>query len=277
MADTAMKERFDLQAEDGTVLACYRSGTGPAMVMVTGALCDASSWDPMAPYLRDAFTVYTYDRRGRRPSTNVLPYSLEKEIEDLRMVLEATGERPHVFAHSAGALLTLHAVLHGAKVASLSLYEPPIWQALLPEHIDLDLQALAVMDPAGENEELLKTFLRHANHTTDEQMARLEAQARWPNQVAMAPTVFYDTNIARDFDIRGEREALGRIEVPTLLMIGGTSPHRMFDAAEALDDAMPNTRKVTVEGHGHSGIFTAPAVVTAEVRAFLGVPPFEAK
>lgn len=272
MADTATKERFDLQAKDGSLIACYRSGTGPALVMVPGALCDASSWDPMAPYLRDVFTVYTYDRRGRGPSTNVMPYALEKEMEDLEMLLDAAGPEPHVFGHSAGAILSLHVVLRGAKLSSLTLYEPPVWQALQIEHVDDDMRALAAMDPTAPWEDTIKTFLRHANKTTDEQLERLMSLSRWPNQVAMAPTVFYDTGIARDFDIAPKREALGRLTVPTLIMLGGTSPRRMHDAVGAVHEAIPHSRPVTVEGHGHAGIFTAPAVVAGEVRSFLGLP-----
>lgn len=273
MADTATKERFDLQAKDGTVIACYRSGTGPPLVMVPGALCDATSWNPMAPFLRDVFTVYVYDRRGRAPSTNVLPHSIEKEIGDLELLLAAAGPRPHLFGHSAGAILSMHVALRRAVLSSLMLYEPPVWQALRRDREDLDLKALGEMAEDGEYEDTVKTFLRRANQTTEEQLARLMAHPRWPSQVAMAPTVLYDTGIARDFDIVGQREALGRIDVPTLLMMGGTSQPRMHDATEAVHAAIPHSRLVTLEGHGHTGIFTAPALVAAEVRSFLDMPP----
>jgi pimeloyl-ACP methyl ester carboxylesterase len=166
----------------------------------------------------------------------------------------------------------MHVALRGAKLSSLTLYEPPVWQALRSDHVDKDLEALAAMDQDAPWEETIKTFLRHANNSTDEQLDRLMSLSRWPNQVAMAPTVFYDTGIARDFDIAGEREALGRLTAPTLIMLGGTSPHRMQDSVAAVHAAIKGSRVATVEGHGHAGIFTAPAVVAGEVRSFVGMP-----
>jgi pimeloyl-ACP methyl ester carboxylesterase len=269
MNDPKTKERFDLRAADGTTLACYRSGTGPPLVMVPGALCDHTCWDPMSPHLRDAFTLYVFDRRGRGASSNTLPHSIEREVEDLELVLEAAGPRPHLFGHSAGAILALHAALRGAHLSSLLLYEPPVWQALRRDREDLDLAALNEMAEDGEYEETVKTFLRRANHTTEEQLARLQGEPRWASFVAMAPTVLYDTGIARAFNIEAEHDNLGRLGLPTLLLMGGTSQLRMHDATEAVHDAISGSRLVSLEGHGHGGIFSGPALVAGEVRSFL--------
>jgi len=52
--------------------------------VVDGAMCyrGAGPMDAMAAQLRDAFTVYTYDRRGRGESADTAPYSAEREVED---------------------------------------------------------------------------------------------------------------------------------------------------------------------------------------------------
>ena len=72
-------------SRDGTAIAFERSGDGPPLVLVDGALCYRASGPmrPLAARLADAFTVYTYDRRGRGESDNMLPYAVEREIEDL--------------------------------------------------------------------------------------------------------------------------------------------------------------------------------------------------
>lgn len=73
-------------SRDGTAIAYERSGNGPALILVDGALC-SRSFGPsasLAPLLAPHFTVYRYDRRGRGQSGDMLPYAREREIEDSR-------------------------------------------------------------------------------------------------------------------------------------------------------------------------------------------------
>lgn len=53
------------RSSDGTEIAFDRSGAGPPLVLVVGAFSDRSSMKAVEAGLRDAFTVYAYDRRGR--------------------------------------------------------------------------------------------------------------------------------------------------------------------------------------------------------------------
>ena len=54
-----------LDAPDGTTIAYERTGSGPPLVVVMGALCDRLSTASLRPLLTPDFTVYEYDRRGR--------------------------------------------------------------------------------------------------------------------------------------------------------------------------------------------------------------------
>lgn len=81
---------------DGTSLSVERMGTGPSLVLVDGAFC-GRNFGPsraLANELKDAFTVYFYDRRGRGDSGETLPYAPEREIEDLQAVLNEAGGNP---------------------------------------------------------------------------------------------------------------------------------------------------------------------------------------
>ena len=94
---------------DGTRLSVERIGTGPCLVLVDGAFC-GRSFGParaLANELRDSFTVYFYDRRGRGESGETMPYAVEREIEDLRAVLNEAGTGPYVYGISSGAALAL--------------------------------------------------------------------------------------------------------------------------------------------------------------------------
>jgi len=78
---------------DGTTIAFDRSGAGPGIILVHGALTGRAH-----PVLRDVaaalapwFTVFNYDRRGRGGSQDTVRYAAEREIEDLAALIEAAG------------------------------------------------------------------------------------------------------------------------------------------------------------------------------------------
>ncbi|MDF2653248.1 MAG: alpha/beta fold hydrolase, partial [Paenibacillus sp.] len=81
------------KSKDGTTLAYDVYGNGPALIYITGATCHRS----FMPIVQDAkifaaeFTVYNYDRRGRGDSGNTLPYTMEREIEDIEAMIDAAG------------------------------------------------------------------------------------------------------------------------------------------------------------------------------------------
>ena len=70
-------------SRDGTSIAYERRGTGPAVILVTGALDDGSENAPLAAELAGHFTAYNYQRRGRGESGDTRPYALEREVEDI--------------------------------------------------------------------------------------------------------------------------------------------------------------------------------------------------
>jgi hypothetical protein len=90
-----MAERTEgtVRTADGTSIAFERAGTGAALILVDGAL-SFRGFGPMGPLgarLASRFTVYTYDRRGRGESTDMRPYAVEREIEDIEALIEEAG------------------------------------------------------------------------------------------------------------------------------------------------------------------------------------------
>lgn len=81
---------------DGTALAYDKQGTGPALILVDGALTTRASGSKqqLAALLAPHFTTYLYDRRGRGDSGDTPPYSVSREIDDIAaMIGEAGGRR----------------------------------------------------------------------------------------------------------------------------------------------------------------------------------------
>ena len=114
-------------SKDGTTIAYSVTGSGPALVLVDGALC-SRLFGPMPGYakaLAEQFTVFWYDRRGRGESGDATPYAIEREVEDLAAILKAAGGSAYVFGASSGAALGLQGVVNGLPISTLLMYEAP--------------------------------------------------------------------------------------------------------------------------------------------------------
>src|SRR6478672_4132549 len=94
---------------DATAVAYSAAGSGPALILVDGALCygGAGPMSPLAERLTGHFPVYTYDRRGRGGSGDTAPYAVEREIDDLSAVIAHAGGRTSVLGLSSGGALVV--------------------------------------------------------------------------------------------------------------------------------------------------------------------------
>src|SRR5262249_53494413 len=114
-------------SKDGTTIAYDQTGTGPPLVLVDGALNSRVFGlnGPLAAIRAARSTVVPYDRGGGGDSGDPPPYAVQREIEDLAAVIDATGGPAYVYGISSGAGLALEAACAvPAKVAKLALYEP---------------------------------------------------------------------------------------------------------------------------------------------------------
>ena len=94
-------------SKDGARIAYEKVGSGPALVLVDGAMCyrDFGPCRSAATAFSDRYTVYFYDRRGRGESGDSPEYAPEREYEDLAAVIDATGEEAYVLGYSSGGAL----------------------------------------------------------------------------------------------------------------------------------------------------------------------------
>ncbi len=115
-----------VRSEDGTVIAFDRVGEGPPIILVLGAFNDRATGAPLAAALQDCFSVVTYGRRGRGDSGDTPPYAVEREVEDLEVMIEEVGGSAAVFGYSSGAVLSLMAAARGLAITRLALYDLPL-------------------------------------------------------------------------------------------------------------------------------------------------------
>ena len=79
-------------SRDGTPIGYWRSGQGPALVLVHGATADHSRWETVLPLLEPHATVYAVDRRGRGASGDATGYVIEDEAADIAAVVDAVAD-----------------------------------------------------------------------------------------------------------------------------------------------------------------------------------------
>src|SRR5579871_4182937 len=104
-------ERFAVRSTDGVEISVQKSGSGPALLLVHGALLNsAMTWFAVLPKLAEQFTVYAMDRRGRALSGDGKEYSIALEVDDVASVISKIGHPVIVLSHSYGALVTLIAL-----------------------------------------------------------------------------------------------------------------------------------------------------------------------
>src|SRR5260370_37366924 len=113
-------------SRDGTAIAFDRSGQGPVLILVTGAIATRSDAASLAARLSPHFSVFAYDRRGRGENGDTPPYAVEREVEDLDALITEAGGSAFVYGHSSGAVLALEAARRlSTKITKLPVYEPP--------------------------------------------------------------------------------------------------------------------------------------------------------
>lgn len=242
---------MQITSRDGTRITFEKQGTGPALVIVGGALSDRTGGADLARLLAPHLTVYSHDRRGRGGSGDPKPYSLGREIEDLEALIDHAGGTAFIYGKSSGGALALQATSElGSKVKRLALYEVPYddsegaaqkWRAFRAQ-----LDSLLA---AGRSAEAIEFFLKFSG-APDEVLAKMKASPAWPAMLALAPTLANDSAVLGD-DRAVPVAVAARIKSPTLVIDGSASAKPMpfmRATADTLGRTIPGAQRQTLEG-----------------------------
>lgn len=248
---------------DGTTIGFERSGDGPPVILMGGALNDRFTTAELAEQLAPRFTVLNYDRRGRGLSSDTAPYSIAREIEDLDAVISAAGGSAAVFANCTGGMLALEAVGQGLAISKLAMYEPPyIVDDLQPRLGPEYRQRLDELLADGKPGDAVVHFMTKAVGLPAEFAAKRRSSSFWPSIEVLAPTLPYDAVIVGDSSL--PTDLIARITIPTLVLDGGSSPAWQRNSAKAFAEALPNARYCTLEGQNHKLVAEAVLPVLTE-------------
>jgi pimeloyl-ACP methyl ester carboxylesterase len=239
-------------SRDGTAIAFHRTGDGPAVVLVAGALGTRGSGPGELEVLLAAagFTVFGYDRRGRGDSGNTLPYAVEREVEDLEAVIGAAGGRACVFGMSSGGQLALRSARVLPQIHKLAVYEPPIIvddsrEPLPPDYVER-------LDGASPGE-ALTIFMTDAIGLPGPILDQMRGGPIWPALEGVAHTLAYDGRVVGD-SMSGHPLGAewGEVAAPVLVLTGGASERFMRDGTDALAAVLPNASCEVIDGQDHN-------------------------
>lgn len=241
-------------------------GSGPPILFVHGTAADHSRWASISPVFETHFSVHTIDRRGRGDSGDVGPYAMEREFEDVAAVVESFGEPVNLVGHSFGAICSLEASLRTKNIRKMVLYEPPIPTGLpiYPPGTAARIQGLF---DAGDRDAAVATFFREIVRMPAHEMDLMRSLPLWKARVAAAHTIGREMVLGEQYRFASERWS--RMNVPTLLLLGGDSPPFFKKAVELVHSALPDSRMVVLPGQQHVAMNTAAELFTSTLLTFL--------
>ncbi len=261
----------EVRSKDGTTIGYTRSGSGPALVLVDGALCNRAFGPSakLASLLASHFTVYAYDRRGRGASGDTHPYAPAREVDDIAAVIDAAGGTASLLGLSSGAALALEAAASGLRVERVVAYEPPYVDDGGQRGGAAHEARLRQLVDAGDRGGAVRYFMRDMVGAPLPIVVMMQLiPSVWPKLKAVAHTLPYDAAVMTQFRI--PRARFAAIRVPTLVMNGSKTDARLRDAARAIAGVVPGAEYRELPKQTHN---VQPSVLTPAVVEFLaGVP-----
>ena len=253
-----------------------------AMVLAHATGFCRAVWDPVVEAFRERFRVVVYDQRGHGDSDKPDgAYEWRTFVSDLAALIRAMDLRGVIgVGHSMG----------GASVAGVAADFP----SLVGTAVLIDPVLVPRLDPESrrESSSLLAAGARRRRMVWEshdqmfETYARRPAFAAWRSDVLRAYVergsfVRDDGRVellcpgeieARVFDAASRSASLdyvSRIEQPTLLVAGGSSPTLPVDLARQAASMLRRGRLETLPGVGHFVPMEAPERVVESMRGFL--------
>ena len=258
-------------SRDGAVIGYDSRGHGPALVLVAGATqyraVDPDLMPALADLLSGHFTVICFDRRGRGESTDVAPYAVAREVDDIAALLDAHGGSGYLFGMSSGAVLALEAAaaLPG-RVMGTVLYEPPIDPATSVQSYQADHAEMAAVAAQGRAADMMMQFLGGVGMPPEELAAFRQGPA-WPAFEAVGLTLEHDYRILAEARAADTPPARWKeVSAPVLVLDGDASYPFMRAGADWVASGLSSAKRRTLPGQGHQ---FDPAVIAPVVAGFL--------
>jgi 3-oxoadipate enol-lactonase len=259
---------------NGVELHFESTGSGPdAIVLSHGLLFSSEMFRQQVHHLAGRYRVITYDHRGQgRSEVTAAGYGMDNLALDASALVETLGAAPcHFLGLSMGGFVAMRlAARRPELLRSCILLETsadPEAEENVPRYrrLSMALRLLGARLVAPQVMPIMfgRTFLSDP--------ARSDLRRKWQGRLGSLRRSVHRA-------IRGvvEREGifaeLGRISVPTLVLVGDEDVATPPWMAERICAAIPGSRLVRLPRAGHSSTIENPEAVNAALDEFLPGP-----
>jgi len=250
-------------------------GARAPLLLVHGATADHTTWRTVGPAFAATRPVFALDRRGRGASGDATAYSIEREFEDLAAVSEGLAREHGVAAidvagHSYGGRCALGASLLTRAIRRAVVYEGapvPPGSSYRPDGL---VEAVRSALERGDDEGALATFLAGIVGMSEAELDAYRANPVWPARVVAAQTILRE--VEAEASAPASLEALSRVTIPVLLLLGSTSRSPFRIGTDALAARLVHAEVDVIEGAAHAAHHTHARDFVTAVEAFLDRP-----
>lgn len=257
---------------NGASLYYEDSGAGPETIVFShGLLWSGEMFQPQVDSLKSNHRCITFDFRGQgRSEVTRSGYDIESLYEDGVALIQALGAAPCHFAGlSMGGFVGLRlAIRHPEMLKSLILIESssdPEPQENIGRYRMLNIVArwigLGVVADQVMGIMFGKKFLNDPTRTALKQ--------EWRKRMVANHRIGITRAVTGVITRAGVTEQLGRITVPTLIIVGDQDIATVPAKAEQMHAGIRNSKLVTIPGAGHTSSIEEPAAVNAAIHGFL--------
>lgn len=257
---------------NGYTFRIEEQGTGEPLVLVHGSASDYRTWASRLDSLSNHHRTIAYSRRYHWPNDAIpegVDYEMMRHVDDLECLLNQLGVAPaHLIGHSYGGFVCLLLVLRSPNlVRTLGLVEPPAI-------------TLFASDPPRPHEVLRLLLSRPRTAAAiisfgvrgwgpavkAARRGELDSAVRSFGRAVLGPDAFERLSAARRDQIKANAirmeflgsgfpsldvEKVGAISMPTLLVTGRESPALFARVVDRLEELIPQTERVDIEGASH--------------------------
>jgi len=244
-------------------------GDGSPIVFSHGLLWNTGLFEPQVAVLKDRYRCIAYDHRGQGKSADGTGRAIDMDTvtDDAAALIKALG---------LGAVHFCGLSMGGIVGMRLAISRPDLIRSLVlldttadPEPSKLKYRVLNVMVRLFGMGAVVKAIMPALyGKTTLADPERASERLTWQTQLAANRRSIWRA-VNGILERKSLFEHLGKIAVPTLVVVGeedaGTSPEQNARIADAIDGA----RLVVIPQSGHASTVEQPAAVTATIAKFL--------
>ena len=256
-------------AADGTKLYWEDGGAGEPLLLIQGLGFSCALWYRLLPALEARHRVIRYDARGiGRSDTPEESWDIATMAADAMAVLDASGEETaHVLGVSLGGIVAQEVALtYPERLRSLILLSthPAGQEAEWPGEEVMNMLRNRSTLP---REEAIRAGLPYGYApATDPAWIEEDVQLRLEIPTLEAG---YMGQLMAGLGYEGTVPRLPQVQVPACVIHGDLDKMVPVANATIMADALPNARKVILEGAGHVIWTDAPDAVSGTINEFL--------